>query len=297
MFSIASFFYKYILDMLFWNAVNLKRTQKLSFNRLKTIMDDYSTEPRLIFSPLSAERYCELYELELQNFTEDVDFYQKHIPSKSSVLELGCGTGRIVRKLTNNCTRVVGLDISLPMLQRARRFSSDVKYICGDMRRFKFHQKFKTILIPYNTLNLLHNVDDILSCLKEAYDHLEVNGSVIAQIFTPTTTLISKSGQRIFQFQTMDLPCGGKVVKETLRCYSKNNNSMTLEERYRIRPAHESNEDLSHSMSLLAYDSKSWLNLFNQSGFDIYATYGSYQSTSYADFTDNCLLIIASKGK
>ncbi len=262
-------------------------------------MDDYSTEPRLIFSPLSAERYCELYELELQNFTEDVDFYQQYVPPNTSVLELGCGTGRIARKLTNNCTKVVGLDISLPMLRRARMFSSDVKYICGDMRNFELNQKFQSILIPYNTLNLLPNPDDVLSCLKETYNHLEVGGLVIAQIFTPTTSLVQKSGQRLFQFQTMDLPRGGKVVKETLRCYSKSCDSMTLEERYRIRPTQDqkSNEDLSHSMSLLAYDSKSWLNLFKQSGFNIDATYGSYQSSSYIEFTDNCLLIIASRVK
>ena len=48
---------------------------------------------------------------------DDIDFYIKQLPStKASVLELGCGTGRVLIPLSEHCAFVHGIDLSEGML-------------------------------------------------------------------------------------------------------------------------------------------------------------------------------------
>ncbi|MFN8385893.1 MAG: class I SAM-dependent methyltransferase, partial [Anaerolineales bacterium] len=51
------------------------------------------------------------------DFLNDTPFYQKLIPSpNSSVLELGCGTGRVTLALVTYCQYIQGIDISPAMI-------------------------------------------------------------------------------------------------------------------------------------------------------------------------------------
>ena len=45
--------------------------------------------------------------------TNDIDFYVGHIPSHDpTILELGCGTGRVLIPLSRDCDSIVGVDKS-----------------------------------------------------------------------------------------------------------------------------------------------------------------------------------------
>ncbi len=46
-------------------------------------------------------------------------------PAAGAVLELGCGTGEIARMIARHASRVDAIDISAPMLERARAMSGD----------------------------------------------------------------------------------------------------------------------------------------------------------------------------
>jgi SAM-dependent methyltransferase len=62
-----------------------------------------------------------LYDLEHDAFRDDIDFYlQLAEVVGDPILELGCGTGRILLPLAEAGWRVTGLDQSRPMLVRAR---------------------------------------------------------------------------------------------------------------------------------------------------------------------------------
>lgn len=63
----------------------------------------------------------ELYDLEHAGFTDDLDLYlQLAEVVGDPILELGCGTGRVLLPLANAGHRVTGLDRSAAMLARAR---------------------------------------------------------------------------------------------------------------------------------------------------------------------------------
>ena len=69
---------------------------------------DYSTEPEEIFSQLSAERYCEFYDIEMTGFDADLGFYLSALEERMDILELGCGSGRLTRALAARGHRIVG---------------------------------------------------------------------------------------------------------------------------------------------------------------------------------------------
>ncbi|MCC6790266.1 MAG: methyltransferase domain-containing protein [Thermomicrobiales bacterium] len=64
----------------------------------------------------------ELYDLEHDAFSDDIPFYLQSITAVGDpVLELGCGSGRLLRPIADAGFRVTGLDQSEAMLDRARR--------------------------------------------------------------------------------------------------------------------------------------------------------------------------------
>src|SRR5215218_11321513 len=63
----------------------------------------------------------ELYDLEHAGFSDDVDLYLRLAEVVGDpILELGCGTGRVLAPLAAAGHRIIGVDRSRPMLDQAR---------------------------------------------------------------------------------------------------------------------------------------------------------------------------------
>ena len=62
-----------------------------------------------------------LYDLEHAGYDDDIDLYLNlALSTGDPILELGCGTGRLLLPLAEAGHRITGVDLSLPMLDRAR---------------------------------------------------------------------------------------------------------------------------------------------------------------------------------
>jgi ubiquinone/menaquinone biosynthesis C-methylase UbiE len=271
-------------------------TSSPDYRKIMEIYPSYNDEPKDTFSPLPEELYCDLYEIEMERFSDDILFYKKILPERGNFLELGCGTGRITECLAQENRTVVGIDISLRMLQKAvAKRISDCSYINMDMRLPAFSTNFDAILIPYNTLNLLSGESDILSCLKHCRTLLNKNGKIYLQLFIPDKKLTSHRG-RVFQFQMFDRPEGGKIIKEILRQYSADSRTILVEERYRIRPMKKeyANQNLNHFFTIAGYSYDEWVSLFKQAGLYIVDCWGDYDLNPFHPRHSSCLLAILS---
>src|ERR1051325_2503402 len=130
----------------------------------------------------------------------DVQFYVEEAQKAGSpVLELGCGTGRILLPIAEAGVSVVGLDLSPSMLEILRRklarcsaeTQARVQLVEGDMRTFSLEQRFNLAMIPYRAfLHLLTSKDQrqALTCIR---DHLVENGRLVLNIFDPDLELIA----------------------------------------------------------------------------------------------------------
>ena len=66
----------------------------------------------------NAARY---YDLSPEN-PDDIPLYEQKIPSpEARILELGCGTGRVLVPLSEKCGYILGVDISEAMLSVCRQ--------------------------------------------------------------------------------------------------------------------------------------------------------------------------------
>jgi ubiquinone/menaquinone biosynthesis C-methylase UbiE len=124
----------------------------------------------------------------------DVAFYVEEARRAGSpVLELGCGTGRILIPTAEAGVEVVGLDASSDMLRITRGklevlapdVRQRVKLVEGDMRRFVLDRGFSLVTIPYRAF--LHNLDveDQIETLRRVREHLSDRGRLIFNVFDP----------------------------------------------------------------------------------------------------------------
>ncbi len=257
------------------------------------IYQDYRDEPEDVFAPLPPELACRLYHLEMGDFSKDTDFYQQIIPTSADILEMGCGTGRVTCQLAREKERsITGIDISLPMLHMAKQnMLTNCRYICMDMIYTSFRTTFDIILISYNTLNLIPSKKQLARCLGNCRRLLRDDGLLIVQLFIPDKKTILHPG-RSFQFQIMDRPQGGKVIKEIRKKYHSASQTMTIEERFRIRPMQdgENNRDYHSIYTIYTPSYKQWLMHFSKANFTPEKIYGDYKFTPYSEKRSTCLL-------
>jgi SAM-dependent methyltransferase len=114
--------------------------------------------------------------------------------SGSPVLELGCGTGRVLIPTARTGVDIVGLDASPSMLARCREKLSlepedvraKVKLVLGDMRQFELGRRFRLVTMPFRPFQHLLTVADQCACLRSIHRHLNAEGRLIVDIFNPS---------------------------------------------------------------------------------------------------------------
>lgn len=65
------------------------------------------------------------------------------------VLELGCGTGGITRRMLRRGACVTALDRSESMLRLARRRAPDAEFLLHDLRSFESARRFERVLLAF----------------------------------------------------------------------------------------------------------------------------------------------------
>ncbi|HSL24316.1 MAG TPA: class I SAM-dependent methyltransferase [Vicinamibacterales bacterium] len=112
----------------------------------------------------------------------DVPFWTRvALQAGGPVLELGCGTGRILAPLSRAGVPIVGIDRSQPMLARAqrrlRRPAVSAPVVRGDIRALPFRSRaFDMVIAPYGMLQSLTREQDLRATLAAVADVLRRRG-------------------------------------------------------------------------------------------------------------------------
>ncbi|MHB2020937.1 MAG: class I SAM-dependent methyltransferase [Candidatus Xenobia bacterium] len=141
----------------------------------------------------SLYRDPERYDLISHGVPHDVAFYQEEARQAAGpVLELACGTGRVLEGLLEDAAELWGLERSPEMLAAARaRLDSRVHLVEGDMRDFSLPRRFALVLIPYRAFQHLLSARDQRKALRCIAQHLEPEGRLIVDLFDPRMELIA----------------------------------------------------------------------------------------------------------
>jgi len=130
---------------------------------------------------------------DLQEFHDDLPFYESLVSHDDcSVLDLGCGTGRVLIPLAPRCAYIHGIELSRSMLaicreklQKADIPLSHVAVEQGDISRFSLVRRFDLVIAPFRVFQALETDEQVEACLQCIRNHLTPRGSAVLSMFNP----------------------------------------------------------------------------------------------------------------
>jgi len=140
---------------------------------------------------------ADLYDF-LYREESDVKYYLEEArKAEGKVLEIGCGTGRVMLKLLEQGVDIEGLDISKKMLEilkrKARVQNLNPKTYLRDMRTFSLKSRYSLIIIPYRTFMHLSSENEKLDTIKRIHKHLNKNGKAIIHTYIPSAAEVEST--------------------------------------------------------------------------------------------------------
>lgn len=112
-----------------------------------------------------------------ENVHGEADFVMRYAPR--SVLDAGCGTGRVARELARRGVEVVGVDLDPDMLATARRRSPKLQWVQADLASFDLGRTFDVVVAAGNVMILLTPGTEPAVLLNVAR-HLQPSGLLVA---------------------------------------------------------------------------------------------------------------------
>lgn len=143
-------------------------------------------------SPIETYKlFSDFYDLYVGSFDADFEFYTTCCKNAGSILEIGCGTGRVLNRLLQLDSKLTGADISPDMLKKASgRFAAEIaegrlNLITHDFTNSKLSQQFDRLLLTFYTFNYI--LDQPTRFLSNARSSLSSKGLLLMDMFYPNT--------------------------------------------------------------------------------------------------------------
>ena len=130
------------------------------------------------------EEFARVYDIFQDNV--DYDAWASYIRDKllgygiedGLVLDLGCGTGQMTRRLAQAGYDMIGVDSSPDMLQIAQEKSNgmDILYLMQDMRAFELYGTVRCVISTCDSLNYITDREDLLQVFRLVNNYLDPGG-------------------------------------------------------------------------------------------------------------------------
>lgn len=99
-------------------------------------------------------------------------------PKKNeTILDIGCGTGDLTKKISELCEKVTGIDNSIEMIQTAQNKYPEISFIHADAKDFQFDNKFDAIF----SNAVLHWIPQADITIQNANRHLKTGGRYVVE--------------------------------------------------------------------------------------------------------------------
>lgn len=112
-----------------------------------------------------------------ENVHGEADFVERFAPS--SVLDGGCGTGRVGRELARRGVSVTGVDIDPEMLATARLKAPEIDWRIGDLATIDLARRFDAVVLAGNVMIFLAPGSES-AVVENISQHLNAGGVLIA---------------------------------------------------------------------------------------------------------------------
>lgn len=258
------------------------------------------TEPKALYDSFIAD-YYDSSPIVMQR-TQDIAFYVNAVKKYGDpVLELGCGTGRITMAIAEAGYRVVGLDLSERMLERAvekraalrREARERVHLVQGDMTQFELGETFRSVVIPFRPFQHLLETEQQMGCLNCVKKHLAPKGRLILDFFqTDPERMRDPKFRRESPLIEYDLPGGRHVVlSERVAAFHRAMQRNDVEMIFQVKHADGKEERLVMAWTLRYFFRYEVEHLMARCGFQVEEVYGNFDSSPLADGSPEMIFV------
>ena len=158
---------------------------------------------------------------------QDFDFYLPLVMSAKSVLDVGCGTGRLLHmaREAGHEGRLCGLDPANAMLERARK-RTDLELVIGDLTTVDWCREFDLVVMTGHAFQVLLDDSQLLEALSAVRSALTDEGRFVFETRNPlfrgweewipeNAVTITHGGTKIRMEHQVETPVTGDLVSFT----------------------------------------------------------------------------------
>jgi len=210
------------------------------------------------------------------------------------VLELACGTGRVLLAIAREGIAIHGVDISAAMLNVLReklpREPKDVRELVsvaeGDLRSFRSNQEYPLVIIPFRPLQHMYTVEDQLAALKTAAFHLQDNGILAFDVFYPKFDRVESGiGEEMLEMEWTVEDDPAKIVRRYFRkeSFDKINQNFTATFIFRTYDGGKLVQEETEELKMSYYTYPHLRTLFLLAELEIVEEYSSFAGAPLAN--------------
>jgi SAM-dependent methyltransferase len=244
--------------------------------------------------------YAHSYDADFNTGLEDLPLYREMARRTGGpILELMCGTGRLLLPLAEDGYHLTGVDSSQPMLEVAHTSLSDAGFVDqatllhGDVRTIELPTNhFALAFVAINSFMHLQRVNDQLAALRTAHTALAPDGLFIIDLFNPNPVHMLEEDNRLVLERHYVLN-GRRVYK--LFASDTDPASQTTRMTYFFD---EVDEQGTISRRVMEFTMR-WLyryeleHLLARAGFVLQSLYGSYDLEPYTNHSERMIAVAA----
>lgn len=219
------------------------------------------------------------------------------------VLEIGCGTGRVLLATARQGIDIHGVDNSRPMLgilnESLSREASEVRARVtlhdGDIRDFRLDRKFPLVTIPFRPMQHMYAVADQLRALTSAAVHLAEGGTLAFDVYYPRFEVLRLGiGEERLEAEWSPASDPATVIRRYYRKESvdKINQSITLTFIFRSHRNGKLVLEENEALTMSYYTYPHLRSLFLLAGLELVAEYGSFARAPLDNTADEMIFLL-----
>jgi SAM-dependent methyltransferase len=218
----------------------------------------------------------------------DVPFYVELAKRVGGpVLEIACGTGRVLLPIARTGLEIHGVDNSTAMLRVLKQqLTSEPQEVRerihlyeGDMRQFRLDRKYPLAIIPFRPMQHMQTVEDQVNALTTAAFHLREGGILAFDVFYPKFEMLQGGiGEEILELAWPDPADPQRLVRRFFRKDNVDKIGQTFSFTFFLRTSEGEKVVLEEreSMTLCYYTYPHLRALFLLARLEIVEEYGSF---------------------
>lgn len=242
------------------------------------------------------------YDAENTDKTDDIDFYREMVQEYDGpILDVGCGTGRVMFPLAQMGYEVHGIDNEKAMLDIAKERMEDydnatqnrLHFHYGDVTDYDMPVKFKLTTAPYNAMMHFHDQETQLKVLDNLRAWTADDGVLILDLPNAGDVFASQDSDSMMYERTfIDSRTGHMVMQQSLSYLDRTSQLLRVTWVYDEITGDGTVKRTFAPLVLYYYFYNEMRLLLERANFEVVEVYGD---TDYSPYEEGCerMIIIA----